>query len=177
MRLGCFFLQSKSSQVLYHKRMHDVVKLGLSKLPENCPVCGAEMEKGYLVAGGGASVFWRKDKLKHLWNIRDNSVIILGNSVVNWSIPQGEGYRCTNCKLVLFSYEKEIVQNVVPEKASPPKPLTQEEKDEYLYTRLLGSSYGTLHKDILDRDIDALMANGLGRIDATKQLAKEKEII
>lgn len=89
----------------------------MSKLPENCPVCGAKIEKGYFFltpsSMWGASDLWSTVKPERtLVGTPDPKDYV----EIMWSktlIPQREandimkGYRCTNCKLVLFFYEKE----------------------------------------------------------------------
>jgi hypothetical protein len=85
------------------------------------------------------------------------------------------GLRCKNCKTIIIPANKESTQKLLhSQEKHPQKPQMQEEKDEYLYTRLLGSVYGTLRKDTLDMDIENLIKKGLSRIDAIKQLAIEK---
>jgi ssDNA-binding Zn-finger/Zn-ribbon topoisomerase 1 len=65
---------------------------------EKCPECGAEMEKGYIIT---QAIRWSKEK---------HTQWALGTElIVSWqlsAIPNVEAYRCTNCKLVLFHYQK-----------------------------------------------------------------------
>jgi len=87
----------------------------LSKLPENCPVCGEKMEKGYVVSPASA-IHWSNEekwlalKSKNSWRIKDSEIIVGSGFHVIWNVndmSQSKGYRCPNCKIVLFSYGEE----------------------------------------------------------------------
>ena len=77
----------------------------MTKLPENCPICGKKMEKGYLRTGGaiygGQIVKWRTPEMS-----RYRGVVKLGSGLI--SVDLG-GVRCKNCKIVLFGYGEEEV--------------------------------------------------------------------
>lgn len=72
---------------------------------EKCPKCGGGMEKGYVAS---KMVAWSDKKignlsLKGLWS---GQLIISGG--YPYPIQNVEAYRCTECKLVIFEYEKEV---------------------------------------------------------------------
>lgn len=62
-----------------------------------CPRCGEPMEKGYIHAPRG--IYW--DTEKHDWNIWSSEELL---SQFALTMPKAQRYRCTNCKIVLFSY-------------------------------------------------------------------------
>ena len=73
------------------------------KLSENCPICGREMEKGY-INPGLAAVFWSKEKAKTTHNAE-----ILAGKRLGFRGRDFEGfkaYRCSYCKIVIFPYEE-----------------------------------------------------------------------
>ena len=72
----------------------------MPSLPENCSICGKKMEKGYVT--GDTGIFWSKEKKKiSLWGAE-----VLVGGRVKMTFANAEAYRCPNCKIVLFSYEK-----------------------------------------------------------------------
>ncbi len=71
----------------------------MSKLPENCPICGKRMEKGYIYHGAG--IYWTDKKQRWLPQVeRIQGVRFVGAAHFL------EGYRCIDCKIVLFDYAK-----------------------------------------------------------------------
>ena len=76
----------------------------LSKLPKDCPVCGAKMEKGYVSAS--PDVYWSEKRVTwRFWRTRWEP--LLGGRFAKWIQPvNAEAYRCPNCKVVLFSYDE-----------------------------------------------------------------------
>jgi len=73
----------------------------LANLPENCPICGRKMEKGYVTAFS-SPIFWGKEKTR--WSTWSAEVI--AGSRVQMVNPNAEGYMCRSCKIVLFYGEK-----------------------------------------------------------------------
>lgn len=67
-----------------------------------CPVCGGELEKGYIGASRG--VTWDPKRSKRIFVYIWSSALILPFGTTN--IP---ALRCEKCKLVLFGYEKTIL--------------------------------------------------------------------
>jgi transcription initiation factor IIE alpha subunit len=66
-----------------------------------CPKCGEEMEKGTLRAGSGGgatSVYWVQ------WGIGEKKTERISSGLIQVEL---KGFRCTKCKIVLISYEKE----------------------------------------------------------------------
>jgi len=75
----------------------------LSKLPEKCPVCEKEMEKGILRAEGASGVgIVRWFKASEVSNWR-------GGERLKWGFLSADfnGVRCKDCKIVLFNYSEE----------------------------------------------------------------------
>lgn len=66
-----------------------------------CPNCEEDMEKGYVIASGGA-MFWSEEPRK--WTTIGFERLILGSPRI--SQVNVEGYRCSKCKIILFSYDK-----------------------------------------------------------------------
>jgi hypothetical protein len=68
---------------------------------KKCPECGAEMEKGFVVS---RLVAWSDKKISN-WSLRG---VFGGEQVINQGYPYPianvEGYRCENCKLIVFKY-------------------------------------------------------------------------
>ena len=75
----------------------------LDKLPDKCPICKENMEKGYVIAAGPA-IFW-SEKPRKWTTIGFERLIVVGHPRI--SQANAEGYRCPKCKIVLFTYEKE----------------------------------------------------------------------
>jgi hypothetical protein len=75
-------------------------KLGPIK---ECPICGGELDKGYIGASGG--VTWDAKKSKRLFVYMWSAALMLPFYTQN--IP---ALRCKNCELVLFHYGKGISQ-------------------------------------------------------------------
>jgi len=73
----------------------------MDNLPK-CPNCEEGMEKGYVIASGGA-IFWSEKPRK--WTTIGFEHLILASPL--FSQANVEGYRCSKCKIVLFSYKKE----------------------------------------------------------------------
>jgi len=68
---------------------------------ENCPLCGAKMKKGYISTA--QRVGWS--------NKKPSPVVLRGEEILvgsYWSGTCVEAYRCPDCKIVLFSYEKKM---------------------------------------------------------------------
>ena len=76
----------------------------MPKLPENCPIRGNKMEKGY-VNSGSEGIFWTKEK--HTQRVPLDVETLIGHRFLGFSIANVEANRCPNCKLVLFSYGEE----------------------------------------------------------------------
>jgi len=74
----------------------------LSKVPENCPVCGEKMEKGYIVWGSN-SIRWSKKKRRMVLGAEP----LITRPIPLYSAQNAEAYRCPNCTIVLFSYGEE----------------------------------------------------------------------
>jgi len=71
------------------------------KLPENCPICGAKMEKGTLRAGGrGVDIRWGPPDMK-FWT---RGEIIKRGPFLSFAADL-VAFRCTKCKLIMFFYE------------------------------------------------------------------------
>jgi len=62
-----------------------------------CPKCGGELENGYVHAPQG--VYW--DSVEHKWHIFSLEALL---SMWAWTMPRVRGWRCTNCRLILFFY-------------------------------------------------------------------------
>ncbi len=75
----------------------------MDNLPK-CPNCEEGMEKGYVISSGGA-IFWSEKPRK--WLTIGFEHLILASPI--FSQANVEGYRCTKCKIVLFSYKKKEV--------------------------------------------------------------------
>jgi len=74
----------------------------LAKLPDNCPVCGNKLERGYVSAS--PDIYWSEEKIKFLghWEA------LLGGHFGKWiMMVNAEASRCPDCKIVLFAYKKE----------------------------------------------------------------------
>jgi len=71
----------------------------LSKLPENCPVCGNRMEKGYLYLSG-PGIYWGRKK-----RVFPKLGLIAGKRW-DWFGSVIEAHMCTSCRLVLFYGER-----------------------------------------------------------------------
>ncbi|MCP8317640.1 MAG: hypothetical protein H3Z51_12400 [archaeon] len=77
----------------------------MSKIPENCPICGEKTEKGYMICSA-AHIGWNKKKKKWYSTMRGAEIIVWGNA---FSFTNVEAHRCPKCKIVLFSYgEKKV---------------------------------------------------------------------
>jgi len=75
------------------------MRVMIENISETCPICGEKMERGYVYHGGG--IFWSKEKQK--WFPRLEPI----QRVRFVGYPHFlEGYRCSNCKIVIFSYKK-----------------------------------------------------------------------
>jgi hypothetical protein len=76
----------------------------LSKLPENCPICGEKNDEGYIATRHG--IWWIKDepKIFHPRGFERLTEGLLSSASV-------EAYRCPTCQIVLFSYGREAKRN------------------------------------------------------------------
>lgn len=68
----------------------------MSRLPENCPVCGGKIEKGLLSAKS-----------------KDGTVLFLASAkpteiLTRFRFGESEAVKCLNCNLVILSYVKEV---------------------------------------------------------------------
>ena len=73
------------------------------KIPENCPVCGDKMEKGYVSAT--PDVYWSKKKVTlKFWRTRWEALL---RGHFYGTMVNAEAYRCPNCKIVTFSYDED----------------------------------------------------------------------
>ena len=73
----------------------------MDKLSGKCPNCEENMEKGYVIASGGA-IFWSEKPRK--WMTIGFEHLVLASPIFSQAIV--EGYRCSKCKIILFTYEK-----------------------------------------------------------------------
>ncbi len=69
-----------------------------------CPVCGGELQKGYIHTT--RDIYWDEERHKH--NILACREVII---MAQWpylfrTIPHAPSLKCTNCKIVVFHYGK-----------------------------------------------------------------------
>jgi hypothetical protein len=71
-----------------------------------CPKCGGEMEHGYLQVGAsvGLGVFWFDRLFEHGQQFKAKKERLMTTIAAPRNI---EGFRCPECKIVLFEYGKE----------------------------------------------------------------------
>ncbi len=134
----------------------------MSKLPENCPICGKEMKKGYIIAA--PAIHWSDKKFK--WYSMGLEEYVIAGSRLGFGVGV-EAYRCPNCKIALFSYEKEP-----PEVEEPKKPdLYKQLRHVYMLIHGSGS------RRLLEHKIKSLMKEGLSREEAIIKLAEKEKLI
>ena len=71
-------------------------------LPDKCPICNSKMEKGFITA---RQIAWNEQlgiSAKHFGGGEKIVALSLG------ALPSVGAYRCKNCKLVIFRYDKQI---------------------------------------------------------------------
>src|SRR4030042_848977 len=70
---------------------------------EACPVCGSEMEKGYIAS---KMISWSNKKISN-WSLKGlfGGEIILSRGYP-YPIANTEAYRCKKCKMVIFKYRE-----------------------------------------------------------------------
>ncbi len=88
--------RTKGKEVSMSEKASSIDKLS------KCSNCEEDMEKGYVIASGGA-IFWSEKPRK--WMTLSFKRLILGSPRL--SQANVEGYLCSKCKIVSFSYEKE----------------------------------------------------------------------
>nr|MDO8081053.1 PF20097 family protein [Candidatus Freyarchaeota archaeon] len=64
----------------------------------NCPICGGELEKGFVYASHG--IRWNSKEHKHI----AVGEILIRLSFFTFTAPRASGLRCKKCRLVLFHY-------------------------------------------------------------------------
>ena len=67
-----------------------------------CPVCGKDMEKGYIMSNG-AVISWGKEK--------PNMFMLSGELLIArtvWSIAYNEAFHCHDCRMVATQYSEEL---------------------------------------------------------------------
>jgi uncharacterized protein with PIN domain len=69
---------------------------------KKCPKCGGELEKGVMQASG--VVFWNKDDIEEHWT--STSLLFEGRKMM----LESPTWRCKNCQLAIFSYDKKNLQ-------------------------------------------------------------------
>ena len=84
-----------------HHELREDKKLETKSLIEVCPLCGSQLEKGYLAS---ASAAWSNRKISN-WSIRGlwNGELVIGDGFA-FRINNIDAYRCKKCKLVIFQY-------------------------------------------------------------------------
>ena len=63
-----------------------------------CPVCGGELEKGYVHASRG--IYW--DTKRHRYSGVSGEAI---KSIRSWYVPHAPALRCKECKIIALDYE------------------------------------------------------------------------
>ena len=80
------------------------------KLPEKCPICGTNMRKGYLSTG--FRLRWGEEK-PSFWvrkgYLHKGVEVMVGDGTLGTNV---KAHMCSDCKIVLFSYEKEEVGDI-----------------------------------------------------------------
>lgn len=66
---------------------------------KECPICGGELNKGYIIPPRG--IGWNTKKHK-IWFRSANQLI----PYESWTIQNPPALRCKKCKIVIFDYEK-----------------------------------------------------------------------
>jgi hypothetical protein len=69
----------------------------LSKLPENCPICGSKLEKGYVFNPYASSLAWSKEKK------RTAAERIVGENIT-WFGYNFVASRCPYCMMIFLPY-------------------------------------------------------------------------
>ena len=73
------------------------------KLPENCPVCGEKIEKGYVSAT--PDVHWSEKRVTwRFWRARWEA--LLGGHFYGMML-NAKAYRNPNCKIAILSHDEE----------------------------------------------------------------------
>jgi hypothetical protein len=100
-RLENLKLTVKNKYVLAEREQKGEIKVKAvekteEKAVEVCPLCGSEMEKGFLF--GIRAVTWNKEK----------SRCMSGEEVIPFGLAGSlvAAYRCKKCKLIIFRYGK-----------------------------------------------------------------------
>ena len=72
---------------------------------KECPVCGGELEKGYIHAGRG--IYWDVERHK-FYSIPGEAILSM------WSLtnPYAPALRCCKCKILIAHYGKIERENV-----------------------------------------------------------------
>jgi predicted RNA-binding Zn-ribbon protein involved in translation (DUF1610 family) len=70
---------------------------------EVCPVCGSEMERGYIAS---KAVAWSEKKISNWWPPQG---LLAGELIISGGFPwqkiiNVEAYRCRKCRLIIFRY-------------------------------------------------------------------------
>jgi len=133
----------------------------LSKLPENCPICGMKMERGYVTTG--MQIWWSKEKTGSLARATDE---VVAGSV--WSGTCQEAYRCLNCKIVLIYAPQMQIE--------PPKQIEKLSLHEQLFNLYI-PIHGGRTKQVLEKKIESIAKQGLNREEAIRKLAEKEGLI
>ena len=64
-----------------------------------CPICGKEMEKGYIQSGRTAFFTTKK---KHVFFVAGSQDVVLTED--NFTCPTGDAYNCKECKKIIIDY-------------------------------------------------------------------------
>ena len=66
---------------------------------KKCPLCGGELEEGYMLAPRGI-----------YWDTKSNKLSILGAEALKsswaWTMPQGPALRCKSCGIAILDYTR-----------------------------------------------------------------------
>jgi hypothetical protein len=65
----------------------------------NCPKCHREMTKGYVYAERRFK--WSDNPRKAFFSIEDETILPIN---LGWTHKKRTGYRCEECKIVMFEY-------------------------------------------------------------------------
>lgn len=64
-----------------------------------CPICRRQLEKGFVIVGGG--LWW--DKEKHAWQPGEE---LLSRHLAKQFNTSFRGLRCSKCHIMIFNYEE-----------------------------------------------------------------------
>jgi hypothetical protein len=66
-----------------------------------CPICGEELEKGYVVSGGQGGLLWHTQIQK--WVSKDAERL---SPPFAWTFTALPAVRCKQCRIAIFNYGK-----------------------------------------------------------------------